>query len=73
MLERLAKRHGIAAILNSRSPAFKTRGLDIDSIGIAEAIRLIDEEPNLLKRPLIVRGDDAISGWDPAAMEELIG
>lgn len=62
----------MGAILNPRSPAFKSRELDIEAISLPEAIRLIDEDPNLMKRPLIVRGDDAVFGWDAAATEELI-
>ena len=72
LLERLASRYGVAAILNPRSPAFKALGVDAASIAPAEAIRMIEEDPNMMRRPLLVKGSDAVFGWDADAMGTLI-
>lgn len=50
--------------LNSRSPAFKTRGLAGKALSAAQALSLMAEEPNLIKRPLIIVGRRIIAGFD---------
>jgi len=56
--------------MNPKSPAFKARGLDITSITKAKALDLIAEEPNLLRRPLVIRDGRAIFGFNAATWEE---
>jgi arsenate reductase-like glutaredoxin family protein len=36
-----------------------------------QAIRMMSEEPNLIRRPLIVAGKDVIIGFDEKAIEAL--
>lgn len=38
----------------------------------AEAIRLMSENPNLVKRPLFVKGKKLVTGFDEAQVKELI-
>jgi arsenate reductase-like glutaredoxin family protein len=47
--------------VSTRSPVFKTRPLPRSK---KEAIDLMLEQPNLIKRPILVRGRDAIFGFD---------
>ena len=37
-----------------------------------EAIRLMAKEPNLIRRPLVVRGAKAVAGYDEEALLDLI-
>jgi len=37
-----------------------------------EAIRLILKEPNLLKRPVVVKGKKKVLGFDEAALKSLL-
>jgi arsenate reductase-like glutaredoxin family protein len=37
-----------------------------------EAIRLMAENPNLVRRPLLVKGEQIVYGFDPQAMELLL-
>jgi arsenate reductase-like glutaredoxin family protein len=49
---------------------FRTRPLPASK---AEAIELMSEQPNLIKRPILVRGSRPIFGFDRAAYEKLAG
>jgi arsenate reductase len=47
--------------VSTRSPVFKTRPLPASK---KEAIDLMMEQPNLIRRPILVRGNKAIFGFD---------
>ena len=47
--------------MSTRSPVFKTRPLPKSK---KEAIDLMMEQPNLIKRPVLVRGSKAVFGFD---------
>ena len=49
--------------MSRRSPVFKGRALPKSK---KEAIDLMMEQPNLIKRPILVRGSKAIFGFDKA-------
>lgn len=57
--------------MNKRSPAFKERALDLSKLTKSEAIALILEEPNLLKRPLVLGKNKTLLGYDAAEYETL--
>jgi regulatory protein spx len=56
-----------------RSPAFKARGLDVSQLTKSKAIDLMLEEPNLVRRPLVLAGGEAVFGFDAAAYDRLDG
>lgn len=58
--------------MNKRSPAFRERNLDASTLNPDEAIALIAEDANFLRRPLILRGEDAVFGWNEEALEQLV-
>ena len=39
---------------------------------IAEAIKLMLKDPNLLKRPVIVKGKKTLTGFNEAELKELL-
>ena len=49
-----------------RSPVFKTRPLPRSK---KEAIDLMMEQPNLIRRPILVRGSKAVFGFDKSKYE----
>ena len=59
--------------LNSRSPAFKKRGLDVAKITPDRALRLMAEDPNLIKRPLVIAGNEYIAGFDRDRLKKALG
>ena len=50
--------------INPKSPAFKTLGLKGKTLTAAQALKLMAEEPNLIKRPLVIAGKTIIAGFD---------
>ena len=54
--------------VSRRSPVFKDRELPTSK---PEAIRLMLEQPNLIKRPILVVGERAIFGFDKDAYDRL--
>jgi len=71
LLEKLIDENHLEDFVNTRSPAYKARGLDVSRMTKKQAIDLMLEEPNLIRRPLLVGGKKAIFGFDAAKYEEL--
>jgi arsenate reductase len=63
-LERHIDERSFLRFVSTRSPVFKTRGLPASK---AEAIGLMLENPNLIKRPVLVAGSEVIFGFDRKA------
>lgn len=49
-------------IFSRRSPSFRKLGLDFDSLSDGELIRLMLEEPRLIRRPMVRWGDSLVAG-----------
>lgn len=73
LLERLLAEGPLEEFVNTRSPAYKARNLDVSTMTRAEAIDLMLEEPNLIRRPLLLHGRDAVFGYKPERYDELTG
>jgi arsenate reductase-like glutaredoxin family protein len=54
--------------VSTRSPVFKTRPLPRSK---KEAIDLMLEQPNVIRRPILVRGSKVTFGFDKGAYEKL--
>jgi arsenate reductase-like glutaredoxin family protein len=37
-----------------------------------EAIRLMAQHPNLIRRPILVKGKQIVLGWDQVAIDKLL-
>jgi arsenate reductase-like glutaredoxin family protein len=59
--------------INPKSPAFKAMGLKGGTLTEAQALKLMAEEPNLIKRPLIIAGKAIIAGFDRERLREKLG
>jgi Spx/MgsR family transcriptional regulator len=71
LLERLIDEDHLEDFVNTRSPAFKERRLDVSKLTKKRAIELMLEEPNLIKRPLVISGRRAVFGYKPEEYEKL--
>ncbi len=60
------------AYMNPKSPAFKAMGLRGKTLTAEEALRLMAEEPNLLKRPLVIAGRVLVAGFDRDRLHEVL-
>jgi arsenate reductase-like glutaredoxin family protein len=58
-------------VISTRSPAFKARGLDVGKLSKAEAIKLMLEDVNLIRRPLVLKEKKAVFGYAPAEYDSL--
>ena len=60
-----------SSMLGTKSPKYKELGLKDKKLSKAEAIALMVEDNNLLKRPILVHPRKTVIGFDDAAYEEL--
>ena len=58
--------------MNTRSPAYKERGLDVRTMTKKQAIDLMMKEPNLIKRPLVLAKGKAVFGFKPDEYDSLL-
>ena len=57
--------------INPKSPAFKAMGVRGKALTPEDALKLMAEEPNLLKRPLIIAGRKMVAGFDRDRLREV--
>jgi arsenate reductase-like glutaredoxin family protein len=50
--------------LNTRNELYRERGMKENPPPRAEALRLMSENPNLIKRPILVKGEKIALGVD---------
>ena len=60
-----------APMLGTKSPKYRELGLKDRRLSKAEAIALMVQDNNLLKRPILVHAKGVIIGFDKAAYEHL--
>ena len=63
---------GVAAVLNTRHKIAKENGWKEKAPAKTTFVKAAFEEPNLLRRPVIVRGKQAVVGFDEDAIRELL-
>lgn len=71
LLSRLIDEQGLEAVLSTRSPAYKARDLGARKLKKSEAIDLMLEDPNLMRRPLVLGKGKAVFGYDAKEYEKL--
>lgn len=73
LLERLIDEDRLEDFINTRSPAYKERNLGARKLTKKQVIDLMMEEPNLIRRPLVLAGRKAVFGFKPDEYEEALG
>ena len=58
--------------LNPRNELYRERNMAEETPSRGEAIRLMSKNPNLIKRPVVVRGRQIILGLDETAYRKLL-
>jgi len=72
MLEKLIDENHLEDFINKRSPSYKERNLGARKLTKKQAIELMLEDPNLIRRPIVVRdAKRAIFGFDAGAYDNL--
>jgi len=59
--------------LRTGEAAWKQLGLQVDSVSDDELFGLMHQYPQLIERPIVVRGDRARIGRPPEAVLEIVG
>jgi arsenate reductase-like glutaredoxin family protein len=59
-------------MFNFRSPSFKKVGVDRNKLGDSDLIKLMLQEPRLIRRPLVRIGEDVYFGADSMVLAELL-
>ena len=58
--------------LNPRNELYRRMKMKEKPPAPEETIRLMAKEPNLIRRPLVVRGGRMVAGFDEAALRDLL-
>ena len=66
-LDNLISTRDYKLFLNTRNDLYSERNMAEKPPTRAEAIKLMSKTPNLIRRPLLVRGSQMIIGFDEAA------
>lgn len=62
----------IEPFLNTRTPLYRERNMKQKPPSKDEAVKLMLKDPNLLKRPIIVKGKKKLTGFDEAQIKALL-
>jgi Spx/MgsR family transcriptional regulator len=71
-LDELIGEHDHKQFLSSRNELYRTQNMKDHPPTRAEAIRLMSEEPNLIRRPVVMRGKRLVLGYDEDAYKQLV-
>lgn len=71
-LEELVGNRDYKEFLNTRNEIYRTRKMKEHPPSRAEAIKLMAKEPNLIRRPVVLRGSQMVLGFDEEAYRKLL-
>jgi len=71
-LEALIGQRDYKEFLNPRNELYRTRNMKEHPPSRAEAIRLMAQEPNLIRRPVVIRDSQMVLGLDEEAYKRLL-
>jgi arsenate reductase-like glutaredoxin family protein len=70
-LDALIGKRDYKEFLNTRNELYRKRNMKEHPPARAEAIKLMAREPNLIRRPLVIRGSQTVFGFDEDAYRKL--
>jgi arsenate reductase-like glutaredoxin family protein len=70
-LESLIGKRDYLEFLNPRNELYRARQMKTTPPPRAEALKLMSENPNLIRRPLLIKGSKILFGFDEKAWKEL--
>ena len=71
-LDRLIGKRDYRPFLNSRNELFRERNMKENPPSREEALRLMAAHPNLMKRPILVKGGEIVLGFQEDEMRGLV-
>jgi arsenate reductase (glutaredoxin) len=70
-LEKLIGSRDYRDFLNTRNELYRERKMKENPPPRAEALQLMSENPNLIRRPILVNGNQIILGYDEQALAKV--
>jgi arsenate reductase-like glutaredoxin family protein len=70
-LDELIGERDCKEFLNSRNELYRARKMKESPPSRGEAIKLMAQEPNLIRRPVVIRGSRVVLGFDAEAYKKL--
>lgn len=58
--------------LSQRNELYRTKNMKENPPSRAEAIKYMAKVPNLIRRPVVIRGDQIVLGYDEEAFKKLL-
>ena len=71
-LDTLIAARDFKEFLNPRNELYRTRNMKEKPPTRAQAIKLMAEVPNLIRRPVVIRGGQIVLGFDEEAFKKLL-
>jgi arsenate reductase len=71
-LDELIGERDYQEFLNTRNELYRTRKMKEHPPSRSEAIKLMAKEPNLIRRPVVMRGSQMLLGFDEEAYRKLL-
>jgi Spx/MgsR family transcriptional regulator len=71
-LKEIVGEEPIEKFLNTRTPLYRLKNMKQKPPSKEEAIKLMVKDPNLLKRPVIIKGKKKLTGFNEADVKELL-
>ena len=71
-LDKLIGKRDYRQFLNSRNELYRERGMGENPPSRPEALRLMSENPNLIRRPIVIKGGQMVLGFDEEALANLV-
>jgi len=72
-LGKLIGKRDYREFLNTRNELYRERNMKENPPPRDEALRLMSENPNLIRRPILIKGSKMILGYDEAEYEAVAG
>lgn len=71
-LDALIGKRNYKLFLNPRNEMYRERNMKEAPPSRAEALKLMAENPNLIRRPVVIRGKEIVLGFDEPALKRLL-
>lgn len=71
-LDKLIGGRDYKEFLNPRNAIYRARAMKDNPPSRAEAIKLMAKEPNLIRRPVVIKGTQVLLGYDEDAYKKLL-
>ena len=72
-LDRLIGERDYTLFLNTKNELYREKKMKEQPPSRKEALELMAAHPNLIRRPITVRGKQIVLGFDPAGLQKLAG